>query len=359
MSAAAARRCTRSASAIIRRQVTGFHNLTIDGCTASRKTPILQSAASRPFEAAGHRWRIRYFPNGSWWRSGYMSLFLELHEDHGDGGGGDGNDDPVEFTFTVLDPAGNPQSRRGGSGIVRGQSKELLHVDMRASAVKNWTESGGAGNDNAKAAAPAAASRVVVPPSDLRDHLVNLLWKKEGKDVTFAVAAVGGEPAAYEYDAHGWLLAARSPVFEAELLAAANEKAPGGGVRRRVEVQGIEPHVFHAMLQFMYTDALPRAVAEGPMSMAWGLLAAAHRYELERLKLMCEEMLCERVRVETVAGSLAVADGHGCRALKDACMEFIARPGVLKAGMETEGFQKMKANCPNVMLELVMKKLAA
>lgn len=93
--------------------------------------------------------------------------------------------------------------------------------------------------------------------------------------------------------------------------------------------------------------------------MAQGLAAAAHRYEMGRLKLVCEQMLCERVGLGTVAGSLAVAEMHDCRALKDACMEFVARPEILKAVMETDGFEKMKANCPNVMLELVMKQLAA
>ncbi|TVU49790.1 hypothetical protein EJB05_01127, partial [Eragrostis curvula] len=180
-----------------------------------------------------------------------------------------------------------------------------------------------------------------------------------GTDVTVYVG--GGHTA---YDAHGWLLAARSPVFEAELLAAAKEKVPGGGVRRHVELQGVESKVFKAMLHYMYTDALPpEMLAEQEqekkaVAMAQGLLAAAHRYKLDRLRLMCEEMLCERVDMDTVAGSLAVAKQHGCQVLEAMCVEFISRPGNLKAVMETEGFEKIKTSSPQLLVELLMKRFA-
>ncbi|TVU49791.1 hypothetical protein EJB05_01128, partial [Eragrostis curvula] len=171
----------------------------------------------------------------------------------------------------------------------------------------------------------------------------------------------GGEQTAH--DAHGWLLASRSPVFEAELLAAAKEKVPGGGVRRHVELQGVEPRVFKAMLRYMYTDALPPEMMAAQeqkkaVAMAQGLLAAAHKYKLDRLRLMCEEMLCERVDMDTVAGSLAVAKEHGCQVLEAMCLEFISRPGNLKAVMETEGFEKIKTSCPALLVELLMKRFA-
>ncbi|OEL37998.1 BTB/POZ and MATH domain-containing protein 1 [Dichanthelium oligosanthes] len=201
--------------------------------------------------------------------------------------------------------------------------------------------------DGGGAAAPA---RVVVPPSNLHEHLNDLMWKKQGTDVVIDVA---GET----FDAHGWLLAARSPVFEAELLTATKEKA-AGGARRRMEIKDMEPEVFEAMLHFVYTDVLPDMVEYKTVPMAQGLLAAAHRYKLERLKLMCEEMLCKRIDVNTVAANLAAAEEHGCHALKAACLEFIARPGNMKAVMETEGFEKNKDSCLAVMMEHVMKKLA-
>lgn len=69
--------------------------------------------------------------------------------------------------------------------------------------------------------------------------------------------------------------------------------------------------------------------------------------------------MCERIDMGTVTGTMVAAEQHGCRALKAACLEFLTRPGNLKAVMETEEFEKMRASCPSVMLELLVKQMAA
>ncbi|KAG0527374.1 hypothetical protein BDA96_06G228100 [Sorghum bicolor] len=116
-----------------------------------------------------------------------------------------------------------------------------------------------------------------------------------------------------------------------------------------MKIKGMEPKVFKAMLHFIYTDALPQEEKDGDdgdgVEMARGLLAAAHRYKLERLKLMCEEALCRRIDVDTVAGILVAAKEHRCQALKAACVEFMARPGC------------MKATCLPLLVELLVKQL--
>jgi speckle-type POZ protein len=61
------------------------------------------------------------------------------------------------------------------------------------------------------------------------------------------------------------------------------------------------------MLHYMYTVALPETEEEdaaAAMSMAQGLLAAAQRFKIERLKLMCEETLAKRIEVSTVADTV-------------------------------------------------------
>ncbi|CAN6338580.1 unnamed protein product [Urochloa humidicola] len=388
MLSAAGRRLSRStASAIVWREVRGQHRLTIDGCVPSTKLPRDWSATSRPFEAGGYEWRIKYEPYGygASWRDKYISVELVY-----DGGGGH-QTDPVEFAFSLLDGAGQPVPRftrstapeircfagdhrrkQGFPDFIRWKDLEdsgclknnRFAIQCDITVIKDWAlstnDDGGDTNGGADApAAAAAAAGVVVPPPDLHERLGELLRKKTAADVTIGVG-VGGE--ATTFDAHGSLLAARSPALGAELLAAAKVKAPGGGgVRRRVEIQGIEPRVFEAMLHYMYTDALPpetsMTMVEGEIvATARGLIAAAHRYKLERLKLMCEEMLCERIEVDNVADTLVVAEQHGCRALKDACVEFIGVPGNMKAVMETEGYEKIKANCPSVLLEYAMKQ---
>ena len=379
---AAARRCTRSASTIGRREVMDCHSLTIDGCTTFKMIPNTWFSTSESFVAAGHVWRIRFYPKGArecFLRRGYMSIYLELDSAAGGGGGYYRTTDPVDFRFTLLDLAGNPvpqYSRAMAARVFSAESRRMGFNDFI-----RWKDLERSGclkddrftvrcditvfqdyrtaddNDGDGAVAPVQQQvTVAVPPSNLHEHLGDLLGKKQGADVKVDVA---GEA----LDAHGWLLAARSPVFEAELLAAAKEKAPssgGGAARRRVVVEGMDPRVFKAMLHFMYTDVLPEMdQEEETVAMSQGLLAAAHRYELERLKLICEETLCRRIDVDTAASTLAVAEQHGCRALKAACLEFMARPGNLKAVLETKGFEKIKANCPAVMLDLIMKQVAA
>ncbi|CAN6356500.1 unnamed protein product [Urochloa humidicola] len=372
---AAARRCSRSASTIGRRAVTDSHSLTIDGYSASRKIPNQWFTRSQPFEAVGHRWRIRYHPNVAGWIDGHISLYLELEVDSFYGVYR--ITDPVDFKFTLLNHAGNPvhsrgveahvfceQSRRNGfeefikwddlarSGCLRDDS---FTVRCDITVFEDWAEDDSGGGSAAASPAVPAVARVVVPPSDLREHMYNLLWKKQGADIVIDVA---GE----SFDVHGWILVARSPaVFEAELLAATatKEKLPSGTTRRRMEIKGVEPKVFKAMLHFMYTDALPGMEEEEVVGMAQDLLVAADRFEIERLKLMCEEMLCKRIDVDTVAVTLAVAEEHGCHALKAACLQFVARPGNMKAVMETEGFEKVKDRCLPLMLDVIIKKQLA
>ncbi|CAN6343299.1 unnamed protein product [Urochloa humidicola] len=372
LSAAGRRLSHTSASAIVWREVRGQHRLTIDGCVPSTKLPRDWSATSRPFEAGGYEWRIKYEPYGygNSWRDKYISVELVY--------GGEHQTDPVEFAFSLLNTAGEPVPRftRSTAGTVcwfagdlrrkQGFPDFILWKDLEDSGclkgnrfaiqcditvIKDWALS--IGDGAAVDAAQATAAGVIVPPPDLHERLGELLRKKTAADVTISIGS--GEAT---FNAHWSLLAARSPAFETELLAAAKVKVPGGGSgRRRMEIKGIEPGVFEAMLHYMYTDALPEMKEGDIVATVQGLIAAAHRYKIGRLKLMCEEMLCKRIDVDSVAGILVVADQHGCRALRDACVDFLAVSGNLKAVMETEGYEKIKANCPTVLLEYAMKHL--
>ncbi|KAK1647723.1 hypothetical protein QYE76_065528 [Lolium multiflorum] len=197
----------------------------------------------------------------------------------------------------------------------------------------------------------ASTSAVVVPPSDLHKHIADLQSDWRGTDTTIVV---GGE----EFRAHRWLLAARSPVFAEELLASPKGKKDSGA--HRIEINDMEPSVFKSLLRYMYTDALPPVSTDDDgVATARDLLGAANRYKLERLKLICEDTLWQRIDVNTVAGILAAAEQHQCRALKAACMDFIvASPQNMKDVIEAEGFEEIKTKFPTLLTELVMKKSA-
>jgi hypothetical protein len=79
------------------------------------------------------------------------------------------------------------------------------------------------------------------------------------------------------------------------------------------------------------------------------LLAAADRYRVERLKLICEGKLSGGIDADTAAATLALAELHGCEQLKAKCIDFIVRsPAVLDSVLATEGYKNLEASCPSV-----------
>jgi speckle-type POZ protein len=82
------------------------------------------------------------------------------------------------------------------------------------------------------------------------------------------------------------------------------------------------------------------------------LLVAADRYAMERMKVMCESILCKGLKVETVAETLALADQHNCIKLRDACIGFINSSERMDAVVESSGFQHLKRACPTVFMDM-------
>ncbi|CAM0870926.1 unnamed protein product [Alopecurus aequalis] len=193
---------------------------------------------------------------------------------------------------------------------------------------------------------------VVVPPSDLHRHFGSLLESMDGADVTFHV---GGE----KFLAHRIVLAARSSVFKAELLGAMKEN-----LSSPIEIHEMEADVFKCLLHFIYTDSLPalemasdQGGARRDVVMAGHLLASADRYNVERLKLVCEHKLCSHTDANMVATSLALADQHNCSGLKEACLQFLASPSNLVAMMASDGYQHLKSSCPSALREVIIRLL--
>ena len=88
------------------------------------------------------------------------------------------------------------------------------------------------------------------------------------------------------------------------------------------------PQVFKTLLHFVYTDSLPEAEMEEQEEamMAQHLLEAADRYDMQRLKLICEDKLCRHLDVSNAATTLVLAEQHNCQGLKEACIEFLKSP---------------------------------
>nr|ACF78808.1 unknown [Zea mays] len=129
---------------------------------------------------------------------------------------------------------------------------------------------------------------------------------------------------------------------------------------REVQIDEMRADVFRNLLHFIYTDALPKSEPqEEEALMAQHLLVAADRYGMERLKLVCEDILCRHIDVSTAATTLALAEQHQCQGLKEACFQFLKKsPGSLNDVMATDGFDHLANSCPSIIKEL-MSRLAA
>jgi speckle-type POZ protein len=182
------------------------------------------------------------------------------------------------------------------------------------------------------------------PPSDIKEHLRTLLESKEHADVTFEV---GGE----EFPAHRLVLAMRSPVFKEELYGLTREKDTS-----RIVVDDIQSSVFRALLHFVYTDSLlPPMDAPPPgddtKEMIQHLLAAADRYAVQRLKSVCESILCKGIDTRSVLTTLGLADRHNCIGLKDACIQFIASSAKTQDMVAIQGYAHLEKPCPVALVE--------
>jgi speckle-type POZ protein len=93
--------------------------------------------------------------------------------------------------------------------------------------------------------------------------------------------------------------------------------------------------------------------------LAGHLLVAADRYNIERLKLICEERLCDLIDSVIVATSLALAEQHGFHRIKEACFEFLSSPSNLEAMIASDGYKHLKKSCPSVLKELAASFLPA
>ena len=188
---------------------------------------------------------------------------------------------------------------------------------------------------------------IVVPPSDMHHQFGDLLLSKEGADVKFRVRKK-------TFSTHRSVLAARSPVFKKMLLGPMKE----GTTTSAIPIDNMEAEVFGALLTFMYTDELPDMQEQEESEMVQHLLVAADRYNLERLKLICEEKLCKHIDTGSAATILALAEQHNCHGLKEACFDFLSASTALKAIMENDGFEYLTKNCPNILKELVSKRIS-
>jgi speckle-type POZ protein len=171
-----------------------------------------------------------------------------------------------------------------------------------------------------------------VPEPTLHTDLGELLKSGLFSDVVLSVGS-------RLFKGHKVILAARSPVFSAMFEHEMTESRKG-----EVEITDVSEDVMAEMLQFIYTGTCTNLT-----TMADDLLAAADKYALERLKVMCEEALCNNLSVENSSETLILADMHSAQQLKAITIEYIN--SYASEVTETPGWTTLVQQHPNLVAE--------
>ncbi|KAF8655394.1 hypothetical protein HU200_061135 [Digitaria exilis] len=102
------------------------------------------------------------------------------------------------------------------------------------------------------------------------------------------------------------MLAASSPVFNRQLSGQMREKDMDN-----IVVHDMQPAIFRALLQFVYTDSIidmSGMDVHDQIEIIRHLLVAAERYCMDRLKNICEGVLCKCMDMESLLTYVALAD---------------------------------------------------
>ncbi|TVU05001.1 hypothetical protein EJB05_48148, partial [Eragrostis curvula] len=301
---------------------------------------------SDEISAGGHLWRLRCFPHGYSTddHGAYLAFFLQLVSDS--------KNVKAIFDVALMGRDGLP-SPMHTKRLMKEYSKASESWGFRCFMKRSILEQSSYLTDGYALLMFGVIvlpdnprhNPVTVPPSDIRNHLGHLLDCTDGSDVSFSIA---GET----FHAHRSVLAARSPVFKAQLLgsmADANMSC--------ITLHDIQPTTFKTLLRFIYTDTLPGDHEFGTSSSATiellqNLLEAADMYHLERLKLVCAHKLWEHVSTDTVAAMLNFAELHNCPELKNACIDFFLVEENLKKAVLTEGYMRLMQSSPSIIDEI-------
>jgi speckle-type POZ protein len=326
--------------------VTATHNFEVIRFSLLEGMGAGKFVSSSTFSVSGYGWNIRMYPNG--WeeeqKDAYMSAFLCNCSGT--------TEVKVKCTLSLLEKDGEVSNLQrfihtfqpvGGywgwdDFIEKPKLQELLSrnddcftIRCVLTVIKEpRTEDVSTGT-------------VLVPESDLHTHFAGMLKDGEGTDVTFSVSG-------QLFNAHRYVLAARSRVFKAELFGQMKETTMKG-----IKIDDMEPEIFEALLHFIYTDSLPSNCDVDQNATLQHLLVAADRYGLDRLKAICEGMLSERIDVQTVGTTLALAEQHHCVQLKNACIGYLSSQDVLRVAKDTDGFKHLIMSCPLIMMDILEK----
>uniref|UniRef100_A0A146M833 BTB and MATH domain-containing protein 43 n=1 Tax=Lygus hesperus TaxID=30085 RepID=A0A146M833_LYGHE len=116
-----------------------------------------------------------------------------------------------------------------------------------------------------------------------------------------------------KFKVHKAVLAAHSPVLTAMFNVDMLESR-----QNIVTIEDCSPHSFEAFIKWMYLGEV-----EGTEQVHSELLALADKYNIDELKLTCEQYISSKIRVNNAIKTLQLADLYKAPLLKKRSLEFI------------------------------------
>lgn len=138
-----------------------------------------------------------------------------------------------------------------------------------------------------------------------------------------------GNDSERSFPCHKLFLALRSPVFEAMLFHNTKEAMEG-----KVYITDVSPNTMESLVEFIYTDN----VNENEISA--DLLVASNKYQIGRLKALCEHYLVQHLTHENAAEILVQGYLSGSPEFLEEVIQYVSMHW--KKIMETEGFTLIK-----------------
>ena len=145
----------------------------------------------------------------------------------------------------------------------------------------------------------------------LLDDMKELFMNKALTDVTFNVDG-------RQFRAHKLIMAARSPVFAAMFQHSTSKE----NVTGIVDIPDIEANVFEELLRYIYTGQVPLKRMD---EVAAGLLAAADKYLLEKLKKACGDHLVSKISPVNCVQLLSLGKNDPVYYLRKEAVDYICR----------------------------------
>ncbi|KAI3968390.1 hypothetical protein MKW92_029306 [Papaver armeniacum] len=339
--------------------VKGSHEYVIKAYSIAKGMGVGNYISSRTFTVGGHDWAIDFYPDGNdVANKEYAAVFITLVS---------AGEVRATFEFKLVDQSEKRNHIVRNTSITFDEPGTITSWGYSQYMKRSELESSSYLKDDCLSITCTISvlqtrdeegkpkhQVIHVPPSDVTQNLKDLLKSEVGCDVTFHV---GNE----FFRAHKLILAARSPVFRAQFFGSF-----GNPDIETVTIQEFEPFAFKAMLLFLYSDEVPEtrelSNSDSPCTsttIMQHLLAAADRFGLTRLKIMCEEKLYEEMTANTVATTLALAEQHQCSQLKTVCLNFAAKPENLAEVMKSDGYAYLEKSLLSDLLKtsaLVDKK---